>query len=83
MHWLSHPNSIKDRVLTGWTPKSGVNLYPYATLEAGLTSACKMKLPKHVGHILPAPTEMQRQGRVGSEHKKVSAAFTELQETRF
>lgn len=72
--WLSHPNTAKDCVPTGWTPKSGVNILPYATLEAGLTSACEMKLSKRAGHTLPAPTEMQRQGRVSSEHRKVSTA---------
>lgn len=61
-------------MLTGWTLKKGVNILPDVTLEAGLTSACKMKISKHAGHILPAPTERQRQGRVGSEHRKVSTA---------
>lgn len=61
-------------MLTGWTPKSGVNILPYATLGAGLTSACEIKISKHIGHPLPALTEMQRQGRVGSEHRKVSTA---------
>lgn len=65
---------MKDCVLTGWTAKSEVNILAYATLGAGLTSACKIKLLKHVGHPLPAPTKMQKQGRVGSEHRKVSPA---------
>lgn len=43
-------------------------------LQLGLHWHVKMKLSKGVGHMLPAPTEMQRQGRVGSEHGKVRAA---------
>lgn len=71
-------------MFTGWTPKSGVNLYPFATLEAGLTSACQIKLSKHVGHILPAPTEVQRAGWALSTGRSVlHSQKAELQGTYF